>query len=130
MPTFLTPRQVAERWGCSARHVRRLCASGDLVAMRLGLDAWRIAVSAVAAYELAHTSGSDASTSSEGREAEPTTRQEVRPPAVVDGFTLPDGYEPVYPELWNLPAKTNGAASPAAGRARGAGKQKAALTGK
>lgn len=103
MAAYLTPRQVAERWSCSARHVRRLCASGELTAMRLGLDAWRIGVSAVEAYELAHTSGAV--------EAPPATTsapkpKEVRPPAVVDGFTLPDGYEPVFPDLWGVGAPT------------------------
>lgn len=71
MALYLTPREVAAMWGCSARHVRRLCASGQLTAMRLGLDAWRIGVSAVEAYELAHTSGSVSSASAEAEETEP-----------------------------------------------------------
>jgi excisionase family DNA binding protein len=54
---YMTPREVAARWGCSARHVRRLCASGELRAMRLGLESWRISLEAVTEYELAHTSG-------------------------------------------------------------------------
>lgn len=57
MAAYLTPREVAERWGCSARHVRRLCASGELRAMRLGLESWRISLEAVEAYELTRTSG-------------------------------------------------------------------------
>jgi excisionase family DNA binding protein len=59
----MTPREVADRWGCSARHVRRLCAAGELRAMRLGLESWRISLEAAEAYELAHTSGSASSTS-------------------------------------------------------------------
>lgn len=107
MAIYLTPREVAERWSCSARHVRRLCQSGELRAMRLGLDAWRISVAAVEAYELARTSGSDAAPSTEGRKQETAPRQEeIRPPAVVDGFTLPDGYEPVFPELWGVETPT------------------------
>lgn len=109
MPTYLTPRQVSERWNCSARHVRRLCASGELRAMRLGLEAWRIAVADVETFEQRKTSGSDPDASSEARQQE--ARQEVRPPAVVDGFTLPDGYVPVFPKLWGLPPTTKKAAS-------------------
>jgi excisionase family DNA binding protein len=67
---YMTPREVADRWGCSARHVRRLCAAGELRAMRLGLESWRISLEAAEAYELAHTSGSASSTSDEGRKAE------------------------------------------------------------
>jgi excisionase family DNA binding protein len=66
---YMTPREVADRWGCSARHVRRLCAAGELRAMRLGLESWRISLEAAEAYELAHTSGSASSTSDEGRKA-------------------------------------------------------------
>jgi excisionase family DNA binding protein len=91
-PTFLTPREVAARWGCSARHVRRLCAAGELRAMRLGLESWRISLETVEAYEHAHTSGAASSTSDEGRKAEA-----VRP---VFGV-LPEATGPlVLPERW------------------------------
>lgn len=95
MSLFLTPRQVAERWGCSRRQVQRLCASGELRAMRLGLDAWRIAVADVEAYEQRQTTAS-----TEASNPEPTTREEGRRPVAVDGFTLPADYEPVFPALW------------------------------
>jgi excisionase family DNA binding protein len=51
---YLTPRQLATQWQCSASHVRRLCRRGELQAMRLGSD-WRISAEAAAAYEAAHT---------------------------------------------------------------------------
>jgi excisionase family DNA binding protein len=95
MALFLTPRQVAERWGCSARHVRDLCQRGDLRAMRLGLESWRIAVSEVEAYERRQTT--------EPRSDEAPKQEapkEGRPPVPIDGFTLPADYEPVFAELW------------------------------
>lgn len=105
MAAFMTPRQVAERWECSPRHVRRLCASGELAAMRLGLDSWRIAVGAVEAYEAAHTTSAETV-----QQQAALPRQEVRP-ATVGGFTLPDDYEPVFPTLWPGHQATKKAAS-------------------
>lgn len=92
MALYLTPRQVAERWSCSARHVRDLIAAGQLRAMRLGLGAWRIAVVDVEAYELARTNGSDSSPSHEVRKAEP-----IRP---VFGVLEETGDELPLPERW------------------------------
>jgi excisionase family DNA binding protein len=51
---MLTPAQVAAAWQCSAGHVRKLCRTGALRAMRLGSD-WRISEQAVADYEAANT---------------------------------------------------------------------------
>lgn len=47
----LLPRQVAERWGCSERHVRNLIAAGQLRYFRLGGRLLRIPASAVEEYE-------------------------------------------------------------------------------
>lgn len=47
----LLPRQVAERWGCSERHVRNLIAAGQLRHFRLGGRLLRIPASAVEEYE-------------------------------------------------------------------------------
>ena len=105
--TFLTPRQVAERWGCSPRHVRRLCASGELRAMRLGIDAWRISLEAVEAYEAAQTSGPVPSTSHERPTPEPIA-------TAAEGVVLPADYEPVFPALWGMAPEE--AAQPAARR--------------
>lgn len=88
MTAFLTPADVATRWQCSPGHVRRLCRSGALVAMRLGAD-WRIAVGAVEAYEQGQTPTSD-----------PAPEQPTVAPDHVAVGGLPDGYEPVFPELW------------------------------
>lgn len=106
--SFLTPREVAERWGCSARHIRRLCGSGELRAMRLGLESWRISMDAVSEYEQRHTSEPAAPAPT----AAPKT-QEVRPTAVVDGFTLPADYTPCFPDLWpgHAPQTKKGALS-------------------
>ncbi|WP_394086652.1 helix-turn-helix domain-containing protein [Xanthobacter autotrophicus] len=47
----LVPKQVAERWGCSERHVRNLIRSGHLGHFRLGGRLLRIPASAVEEYE-------------------------------------------------------------------------------
>lgn len=93
MALYLTPREVAARWACSARHVRRLCASGDLLAMRLGLESWRIGLAAVEAYEAAH------SASASTVEPAPAPKEVTHTPSA-DGFTLPADYEPAFPDLW------------------------------
>jgi excisionase family DNA binding protein len=46
-----TPATLAERWGCSARHVRDLIAEGQLEAFRLGDKLLRIKPEAVEAFE-------------------------------------------------------------------------------
>lgn len=94
---YMTPREVAQRWGCSASHVRRLCASERLPAMRLGLDKWRIAVSAVEAYERGQTATSAHADEAPKPEA---PRREERAVATIDGLELPADYRPVFPELW------------------------------
>lgn len=92
---FMTPRQVAERWSCSTRHVRRLCEAEQLTAMRIGLTNWRIAVSAVEAYEDGHTT-----TVEPEQPASDSAPREVRHASTADGFTLPADYSPVFPDLW------------------------------
>ena len=42
---------VAERWGCSANHVRNLIKRGELPAFRLGKRLIRIPVAAVEEFE-------------------------------------------------------------------------------
>lgn len=106
MALYMTPREVAERWRCSPRQVRRLCADGDLRAMRLGIENWRIAVADVEAYEAARTTAPAPKRQTMRPAAAPT------PPVVLDGFTLPEGYEPRFPELWGLAAPTKKAALP------------------
>lgn len=117
MATFLTPRQVAERWACSTRTVERLCHSGELPAMRLGLHRWRIGLAAVEAYELAHTSGTTESAPSiEARKAEP-----IRP---VFG-ALEETGRPLGERWW----EDDDAASSAVGRGRSTGTKKTAPVG-
>jgi excisionase family DNA binding protein len=93
-PAVLTPSDVAKRWNCSPGHIRRLCRSGQLPAMRLGSD-WRIGADAVAAYWQAHMNRP---------EPEPSPVSEPEPvapaPSVAVGG-LPEGYSPVFPHLWN-----------------------------
>lgn len=50
---LLKPTDVAARWQCSGDHVRKLCRTGRLRAMRLGTD-WRLSLTDVEAYEAAH----------------------------------------------------------------------------
>lgn len=88
-PAVLTPSDVARRWNCSPGHVRRLCRSGQLPAMRLGSD-WRISPSAVEAYGREHTNRPDPS---------PVSGATAPAPSVAVGG-LPDDYEPVFPHLW------------------------------
>jgi excisionase family DNA binding protein len=47
-----TPETLAERWQCSANHIRKLIASGDLTAFRIGGKVFRIPAHAVDDYEL------------------------------------------------------------------------------
>lgn len=47
----LLPREVAERWGCSERHVRNLIANGQLGHFRVGERLLRIPAAAVEEYE-------------------------------------------------------------------------------
>jgi excisionase family DNA binding protein len=95
--TFLTPAEVAARWSCSPRHVRRLAERHQLPGLRVG-GAWRFSLESVEAFEAGHT------TSAETVHAAPRSAQEVSYTTTVDGFTLPADYEPVFPELWGIGA--------------------------
>ncbi|MFD2235949.1 helix-turn-helix domain-containing protein [Aureimonas populi] len=46
-----TPETLAERWGCSARHIRRMCKSGELPSFRLGGRLLRIRADDVDSFE-------------------------------------------------------------------------------
>jgi excisionase family DNA binding protein len=46
-----SPETLAERWGCSARHVRNLIKRGDINAFQLGGKLWRISAAEVARIE-------------------------------------------------------------------------------
>ncbi|MAW88481.1 MAG: hypothetical protein CMJ42_18330 [Phyllobacteriaceae bacterium] len=80
----MTPEMLAERWHCSARHVRTLITDGELNAFRVG-KLWRIRVEDVEAYECRSGASTDFETSStsSGRKGaydadiplEPTTRK-------------------------------------------------------
>lgn len=113
----MTPLQVADRWSCSPRHVRRLCGSGALRSMRLG-DALRIALADVLAYEAEHTS-EPAPLKVARAEQEVARTLGVSTTANIG----PAPENPVFPALWGLPALP--AAQPAAGRGRSAAKRRA-----
>lgn len=53
----MRPQQVAERWGCSEKHVRNLIKRGELGHFRLGGRLLRIPASAVEEYEQRQTTG-------------------------------------------------------------------------
>lgn len=93
--TFTTPAEVAERWQCTPEHVQRLCARGELRAMKLGRRGWRIPMDAVEAYELGRTTAAI-----EQRTAPKPAPKEVAISTAVGGFALPADYEPVFPTLW------------------------------
>lgn len=109
MATYLTTAQVAEKWACDRSTVTARARSGALVGMRLGTD-WRFSLAAVEAYERRHAT--DASPAEEPKSRTAAPREEVRAPVSVEGFTLPDGYEPCFPELWGQEAPTKKAALP------------------
>ncbi len=48
-----TPKTLAERWQCNARHIRRMVDRGDLPGFRLGGKLLRIRGEDVEAYECA-----------------------------------------------------------------------------
>lgn len=52
-PNILIPSEVAERWGCSERHVRNMVNRGELGHFRLGGKLLRIPLSAVEEVERA-----------------------------------------------------------------------------
>lgn len=56
---FLSDKQIAERWACSATLVRRARYAGLLRTTRIGGVA-RVALSAVVAYEQSRTEGAEA----------------------------------------------------------------------
>lgn len=113
MALYLTARQVAERWGCSTRQVQRLCHSGALRAMRLGLESWRIRLADVETYELAK-----ANRPAEG----PSSARPDEPIRPVFGAVGEGARRPLGERWWER--ETNDAASSAAGRGRATGKEK------
>ena len=52
-PRFFTITQVAERWQCSEKTVRRLVARDELIAHRIGAQI-RISLNDLRAYEKLH----------------------------------------------------------------------------
>ena len=55
-PKAFTPRDVAERWQCSERHIRNVMKAGELRYFRLGGKLVRIPVEAVEEYEKCQSS--------------------------------------------------------------------------
>lgn len=88
---YLSAADVARRWAVSARSVTRLCARGDLPALRVGLKPWRIAEAALEAYERDHTRAPAVPERPAPGEVSTTT---------AGGFVLPADYAPVFPDLW------------------------------
>lgn len=50
-PIFLTPAEVAQRWKCSAAHVRKMIDNGELPAFRAGGKLLRVREADLEAYE-------------------------------------------------------------------------------
>jgi excisionase family DNA binding protein len=97
-----TPAQLAERWGCSTRHVRNLVIEGRLRAFRLGGKLLRIPAQAVEEFECltgpSAASEESASSSSTGTgdgtvtALTPVTREAERlAPALFSELTRPKG---------------------------------------
>lgn len=51
LSTLYTPDTLAERWGCSGKHVRNLILAGELRAFQVGPRLLRITAEAVAEFE-------------------------------------------------------------------------------
>lgn len=110
--TFLTPEQLAGRWGVSVRHAERMAQTRQIAALRVG-RLWRFSLTAVEAYEAARSNRPADPPSPEARNQEP-----IRP---VFGVLEETGAPLPLPERW---WETDDAASPAAGRGRSTGKEK------
>jgi excisionase family DNA binding protein len=52
----LRPKEVAERWKCSERHIYMMIANGSLAAFRIGGRLWRVSEGAVEEFEKCHPS--------------------------------------------------------------------------
>jgi excisionase family DNA binding protein len=50
-PEYLTPAEVADRWRCDSRTVRRRVAAGELRGVRLGPGIVRVSAAEVERYE-------------------------------------------------------------------------------
>lgn len=124
MAAFLTPREVAERWGCHPNHVGRLCASGQLRAMKLGRRGWRIIPEALAEYEARQTTAPEADDLKAARVARSISKALGVSTALDLGADVE--YDPVFsgPVPWR--SEVIDAASPAAGRGRSPKTKKAA----
>ena len=87
MAAMLRPSDLAAIWQCSAGHIRKLCRTGELRAMRLGSD-WRISPEAAADFEAANTN--------EGR-TQPCDVATAAGTKRTVGAALPEGdYVPVF----------------------------------
>jgi excisionase family DNA binding protein len=91
---LLTPQQLAERWQCHPRTVRKLAELGKLRGLRVG-DLWRFKLADVEAFESANANTAPAAP--EKAAAERAARSTHQP---ASDFALPDGYEPIFPEAW------------------------------
>lgn len=83
-PSFLTPAEVAVKWGCSPEHVQRLAKRGELRAMKLGRKGWRIAPEAVADFEVRHANEPD-SAPELSIPRQPSTQASHAPAVELDG---------------------------------------------
>jgi excisionase family DNA binding protein len=59
MKAVLTPEEVAERWHCSASHVRKLINRGELPHFRLGGKLLRVPLSELEKWECRSSRCSD-----------------------------------------------------------------------
>ena len=50
-PTILTPAEIAQRWKCTAAHIRRMIDNGELPGFRAGGKLLRVHLRDVEAYE-------------------------------------------------------------------------------
>ena len=60
-PTFLTIREVSQRWSVSVDLIYDMIRSGTLKALKIGGTTWRIPLSSVEEYEQTNTTGYNSS---------------------------------------------------------------------
>lgn len=75
LPRVMTPKMVAEVWFCSETHVRKLIASGELRAFKVGNSLWRVLGTEVEKFERRHLVSPQARREPGGEDPEPNEPQ-------------------------------------------------------
>jgi excisionase family DNA binding protein len=99
----LRPKEVAERWKCSERHVYKLIANGSLDAFRIGGRLWRITEGAVEEFEKCHPSSGLSSLGDTFMQPGETAAKLVESPSAPKVVRLPSRRYAVLPSNTKFP---------------------------